>query len=172
MSALHQLTMSYVPEQDRILFRLSTKDKKEYRMWLTRRFVTVLWGALGQTFSKRPELQKIIDNDVKDAVLGMKHQEAVQSTDFETPPVEDNADATSNTGPLLITGGKVHPGEKLTGISFHSAEGSDIRFNLNEQLMHAFCHLIVTTTTKAEWKLDLTVGDGQVVIPQGEALVH
>lgn len=172
MSALHQLTMSYVPEQDRILFRLSTQDKTEYRMWLTRRFVSVLWGALGQTFSKRPELAEIIDHEVKDAVLGMKHQEAVQQTDFETPVVEDNADITSNTGPLLITGGKVHPGEKVTGISFHSSDGADIRFNLNEQLMHAFCHLIVTTTTKADWRLDLSVGDGQVMVPQGEALVH
>ena len=29
MSALHQMNMSYVAEEDRILFRLSTKDKKK-----------------------------------------------------------------------------------------------------------------------------------------------
>ena len=171
-SALHQLTMSYSPEEDRILFRLATKDSKEYKMWLTRRFITVLWGALRQTFEKNEELAQFVDKDVQDAVLAMKHQEALQGTDFETPPVEDAVDATSNTGPLLVTGGKVHPGENVTGITFHTSNGSDIRFNLNEQLMHAFCHLIVTTTMKADWKLDLAVGDGQVVVPQGEALVH
>ena len=60
MSALHQLTMSYVPEEDRILFRLSTTDKKEYRLHLTRRFIHVLWGALKQTFSKDAELARIV----------------------------------------------------------------------------------------------------------------
>lgn len=173
MSALHQLTMSYVPEQDRILFRLATTDKKEYRFWLTRRFVTVLWGALKQSFAANPELAKIVDKDVQDAVLGMKHQEALQGTDFDTPAVTDTTDATSNTGPLLVTGGKVHPSDTVTGISFHTEDKSDIRFNLNEQLMHAFCHLIVTTTTRAEWKLDLAVGDVSVVVPEGgQAVVH
>ncbi len=87
MSALHQLSMSYMPEQDRILFRLATKDKKEYRVLLTRRFVHVLWGALRQTFEKETELAEILDKDVQEAVLGMKHQEAIQNTDFDTPPL-------------------------------------------------------------------------------------
>lgn len=172
MSALHQLTMSYDPSQDRILFRLATKDKKEYRMWLTRRFVHVLWGALKQTFSKNETLAKIVDQEVKDAVLGMKHQEAVQSTDFETPPVTDTYDATSNTGPLLVTGGTVTPGENATALVFKTADGTDVRFNLNEQLLHAFCHLIVSTTTRADWKLDLDVGGANVVVPEKSAVVH
>lgn len=172
MSSLHQLSMSYIPEEDRILFRLSTKDKKEYRVLLTRRFVHVLWGALRQTFEKETALAEIVDKDVQKAVLGMKHQEAIQNTDFDTPPVNDTADATSNTGPLLVVGGKVHPGKDVTGVSFKTADGSDIRFNLNEQLLHAFCHLLVTTSVKADWKLNLALGDGNVVVPSGEAVVH
>ena len=172
MSALHQMTMSYVAEEDRILFRLSTKDKKEYRMWLTRRFIGVLWGALGNTFAAKEDLVRITDTAVKDAVLGMKHQEAVQSTDFETPVLEDVTDATSNTGPLLVTGGKVHAGDNVTGLVFTTKDGSDVRFNLNEQLLHALCHLIVTTCQRAGWNLDLTLGDPNVVVPTGEAVVH
>lgn len=172
MSALHQLSMSYMPEEDRILFRLATKDKKEYRVLLTRRFVHVLWGALRQTFEKDSELAEIVDKDVQKAVLGMKHQEAIQNTDFDTPPVADTADATSNTGPLLVVGGKVHPGENVTGVSFKTADGSDIRFNLNEQLLHAFCHLLVSTSVKADWKLNLALGDGNVVVPGGDAVMH
>lgn len=172
MSALHQLTMSYMPEEDRILFRLATKDKKEYRLFLTRRFIHVLWGALKQTFEKDQELARIVDKDVQDAVLGMKHQEAIQSTDFDTPAATDTVDTTSNSGPLLVVGGKIHPGEKITGVSFKTVDGSDIRFNLNEQLMHAFCHLIVSTGLKADWKLDLALGDANVVVPTGNAVVH
>ncbi len=172
MSALHQMTMSYVAEEDRILFRLSTKDKKEYRMWLTRRFVGVLWGALGNTFAKHEDLARIADESIKDAVLSMKHQEAVQNTDFDTPVLNDVTDTTSNTGPLLVTGGKVHPGKTVTGLVFRTQDGSDVRFNLNEQLLHALCHLMVTTCQRAGWKLDLTLGDPNVVVPTGEAAVH
>ena len=73
MSSLHQLSMSYIPDEDRILFRLSTKDKKEYWVLLTRRFVHVLCGALRQTFEKETALAEIVDKDVQKAVLGMKH---------------------------------------------------------------------------------------------------
>ncbi len=172
MSGLHQLTMSYAADQDRLLFRIATTDKKEYRMWLTRRFVHLLWGALKQTFERDVELKRSVGKDVKDAILSMQHQEAIQKTDFETPPVADTTNVTSNTGPLLVIGGTVNPGKNVTGIKFKTAEGSDVSFNLNKQLLHAFCHLLVTTTVKADWKLDLAMGDGNVVVPQGEARVH
>jgi hypothetical protein len=41
-SALHQITMSYSAEQDRLLLHVGTTDKKEYKLMLTRRFVRVL----------------------------------------------------------------------------------------------------------------------------------
>ena len=87
-------------------------------------------------------------------------------------PRADVTDATSNTGPLLVTGGKVHAGDNVTGLVFTTKDGSDVRFNLNEQLLHALCHLMVTTCQRADWNLDLTLGDPNVVVPTGEALVH
>lgn len=172
MTALHQLTMSYDATQDRILFRLATQEKTEYRMWLTRRFVSVLWGALKQSFSTNETLTRIVDKEIKDAVLGMKHQEAVQKTDFETPAATDTTDVTSNTGPMLVVGGQVHPGDKITALTFKTEQGTDIKFNLNEQLLHAFCHLIVSTTTRANWHLDLELSKSNVVVPVGDAVVH
>ncbi len=53
-SALHQITMSYAPEEDRLLLRISTADKTEYQLWLTRRFVGVLWTALMKRKEKQP----------------------------------------------------------------------------------------------------------------------
>ena len=49
------MTMGFSAEDDRLLLRLSTRDRTEYRLWLTRRFVKVLWGALIQTLEKTPE---------------------------------------------------------------------------------------------------------------------
>ena len=124
VSALHQLSMTYSAEQDRVLFRLSTTEKTEYQMWLTRRFVHVLWGALKQTFERDAALKSAITEDVKDAILGMEHQEAVQKTDFDTPPTKETTNLTSNTGPLLVTGGSVSPGENITSLKFSTLEGT------------------------------------------------
>ncbi len=172
MSALHQLTMTYAPEQDRILFRITATDKTEYQLWLTRRFVRVLWGALKQTFERDQNLKSAITKEVKDAILGMAHQEAIQNTDFATPATTETTNITSNTGPLLVTGGSVNPGDKLTGLKFTTIDGTDVRFQLNQQLLHAFCHLIITTSMRADWDLDLALGDADVVVPAGEARVH
>ena len=82
---LHQMTMSYVAAEDRILFRLSTTSESEYRMWFTRRFVRILWGALIQVLERHPTIRDDMSKNVKEAVLGMQHQEAVQQSDFQQP---------------------------------------------------------------------------------------
>ena len=53
-SPLHQMTMGFSAEDDRLLLRLSTRDMTEYQLWLTRSFVKVLWGALIQILEKAP----------------------------------------------------------------------------------------------------------------------
>ena len=163
--ALHQMTMTYVPEQDRVMFRVSTTQSTEYQMWFTRRFVSVLWTALRQVLERHPDIREDMTRDVKDAILGMEHQEAVQQADFSQDHKRGNADLTSNTGPLLVTGGAVTPAENdLTHLKLATKEGSEVRFTLNKQLLHAFCHLMVSTALRADWSLDLSMGDANVVV--------
>ncbi len=175
MSApLHQLTLTYDPVQDRMLLRIGTADGTEYQLWLTRRFVKVLWGALMQTLDGNPELGKDLLPDVRDAVKAMDHQEAVQSSDFTQSHAKDNVNLTSNTGPLLITGGQVKPvdGEN-TVLALKTADNMSVQFGLNKQLLHALCHMMITSAHKAEWDLDLQVGDPQVFVPDTPAgVVH
>ncbi|MBT5938891.1 MAG: hypothetical protein HOG95_03110, partial [Rhodospirillaceae bacterium] len=49
--ALHQMTAEYNPAEDRILFRVNTVEKTEYRVWLTRRLVRQIWGVAVQNFA-------------------------------------------------------------------------------------------------------------------------
>jgi len=34
---LHQINLGYSPEEDRLLLRINTTGKTEYRLWMTRR---------------------------------------------------------------------------------------------------------------------------------------
>jgi len=170
---LHQLTMTYTPEQDRVLLRIGTSENTEYQLWLTRRFVKVMWGALVQTVGMDPEIKKDLTPDVRDAVIAMDHQEQVQSSDFAQSHAEENVNLTSNTGPLLVVGGNVKPvNGNLTRINFKTSNGMGIEFGLNKQLLHALCHMMITSAQKAEWDLDLTIGDPQVMVPQNASQVH
>lgn len=175
MSApLHQLTLTFDPVQDRMLLRIGTADSTEYQLWLTRRFVKVLWGALMQTLDRNPELGKDLLPDVRDAVKAMDHQEAVQSSNFSQAHAKDNVNLTSNTGPLLITGGQVKPVDaENTVLALKTSDNKAVQFGLNKQLLHALCHMMITSAQKAEWDLDLQVGDPQVFVPDTpDGVVH
>ncbi|MEK9722938.1 MAG: hypothetical protein VW405_05565 [Rhodospirillaceae bacterium] len=172
-SPLHQLTMTYSPEQDRVMLRIGTKEKTEYQLWMTRRFVRVMWGALVQTIERNPELAKGVMPDVKKALMAMEHQESIQASDFSQEHAKGNVNLTSNTGALLVTGGQVKPvNGNLTRIKLNTENGTGIEFSLNKQLLHALCHMMVTSAQTAEWDLDLAIGDPQVVVPQDARHVH
>ena len=177
-NALHQMTMSYSATEDRLLLRVSTTAHDEHRIWLPRRFIKVVWPALMkgvETQSLPPETAAAPTTtpQVKRAVVAMQHNEALQKTDMSKPHDEKKENKPSTEKPMLATGGQCQPlsngGMRL---NLKTAEGLQIGLNLNEQLLHAFCHQISSLTQKAEWDLAYTVGDPNVQVPAGEQAVH
>ena len=173
-SALHQITMSFSTEEDRMLLRVGTTDKTEYQFWLTRRFVRVLWSALTQTLENEPGLKAGLQAKTKKVVVAMEHQEAVGAADFSHRHEEDYEDMTGQTGPLLIVGGSVKPGKKgASQLIFQTRGGPDVNLMLNKKLSHALCKLLVETSKKAGWNLNLVVGDAaSLVVPEDKTQVH
>jgi len=164
--------MSFSPEEDRMLLRISTTDESEYHLWLTRRFIKVLWAALLKTMERDSQLQKTLLPGVRDAIMGMRHQEAIAASDFDKPHQDGKRTLTSNTGPLLVTGGTVTPlKDGTTKLIFNTIDGTGINFSLNEKLLHALCHLIISSSQNASWDLDLSVGDPNVIAAD-ESVVH
>ena len=103
-SALHQITMSHSTEEDRLLLRISTLDKAEFRFWLTRRFVNILWPALMKVLEKEnPAARKNLMPEAKKAVVAMEHQDAVAAADFSRSHYEGNKDLTPGTGDNSLT---------------------------------------------------------------------
>ena len=172
-SALHQITMSHSAEDERLLLRISTTEKNEFRFWLTRRFVQVLWPAL-ITAIEQEDLKGKRDlmPAAKKAVMAMQHQQAVGASDFTHKHDEDSKNLTPD--PLLVVGGSVTPGKTgLTALVLKTHAGAKIKLSLNKGLLHALCKLLIETTMKANWGLDLTVGDAAIiVIPADQNLVH
>ena len=49
---IHQLSVTYLAEQDRILVRVNTAAAEEMRLWLTRRLMLGLWPLLSKLLTK------------------------------------------------------------------------------------------------------------------------
>ena len=49
---IHQLSVNYLAEQDRILMRVNTAASEEMRLWLTRRLMLGLWPLLTKLLTK------------------------------------------------------------------------------------------------------------------------
>ncbi len=225
MSApLRQLTLTFDPVEDRMLLRIGTAENTEYRLWLTRRFIKVLWEGLMKNLDHTVEFQepvaqqnqsraKDIDdadedmseegrnddaptskdgaknlNDgadnydvgkkssqvVRNKVKAIEHKEAIQTSDFSQKHAKGNVNLTSKSGPLLVVGCRVKAlNEQNTLLNFKTADGMGIQFGLNKKLLHALCHMMMTSSNKAQWDLNLEIGDPQVIIPDlPEGVVH
>ena len=232
MSApLHQLTLTFDPIEDRMLLRIGTAKNTEYHLWLTRRFIKVLWEALMKVLDRTIEFQeprakqdkniekgmgnadkdtieeghsdgagqdnkKGADNDevsgdlndgtnnddignkssqlVRNKVKAIEHKEAIQTSDFSKKHSKGNVNLTSKSGPLLVVGCRVKSlNEQNTLLSLKTADGRGIQFGLNKKLLHALCHMMVSSSNKAQWNLVLEVGDPKVFAPDmPEGVVH
>ena len=173
---LYQMTAEYVKVQDRIVFRVSTRKRIEYRVWLTRRLVKGLWGVAIKAFELEPEVaQQSHQPGVKKAVMSMRHQEAVQSGDFsrkhdtktvKPPQIEQNH-------PLLAISAEIGRTDKDTiRLTFHTAERKKVSLNLTSEMLHAVCHLLQKATDKAGWDLKLSVGDAGSVVTNNAEQLH
>ena len=202
-SPLHQLTMTYSPEQDRVMLRIGTKENTEYQLWMTRRFIRIMWRALIKIMESDPNLAKDqepkeqvtknkmgrdqapkdrakkeqLPNDqapeVKDAIMAMQHQELIQNSDFSQKHAKGNVNLMANTGALLVIGGQVKPvNEERTRINLKTDKGTGIEFFLNKKLLHALCHMIIKSAHRAQWDLDLSVGDPNVMVPADASQIH
>ena len=170
---LHQMTAEYVPAQDRILFRVNTVELVEFRVWLTRRLVKAVWGSAVKSFEIQPEVQEQTRPQVKKAVMSMQHQKAVQSGDFSSKHDKRAKPAPEMKNGLLAIGADI--GKSVTGnvvLVFRTVEKKDVTLNLNDEMLHAICHLLQKSADRAGWDLQLGVGDAAGVVANSGQQVH
>jgi hypothetical protein len=169
---LHQMTVSYSAQEDRLLLRFGTTAHIEYRLWLTRRMLRLMWEILVGAVETSPDIAVQPEKRVRQAVMSMRHQEAVQDGDFSQKRDPEAKPLPQNERPFLVTAVKTNPAAKgHTQIVFKVEAGTDVQIVLNEKLIHALCHMLISGAEKAEWRLGLTLADATVLAtPKGNRL--
>jgi hypothetical protein len=163
---IHQMSVTYLPEQDRILMRINTTDNEEMRLWLTRRLMVGLWPLLTRLLTDHllklesagttvtganPELKKMLAE--------FRKEEFLQHADFDTPYKEGQARLPLGEEPLLVTDVDATP-----------LAGGPLRLNFNERppsgdqkprsfqmemapkLMQGLMHLLEQSLVQSQWR--------------------
>ena len=168
---LHQFQMAFVADQDRMLLRISTRDKAELRLWMTRRVVRLLWGALLKMIEVGPAKDTPIEANKREAILHFEHQSAVEQADFETPFQEAADSYPLGEEGVLVASMQIsrRPNGAYT-LKLNPKQGKGITINLNDKLMHSFMEMLIDSSKRADWDLELRLPVSESTTSAGVSL--
>jgi hypothetical protein len=163
---IHQMSVTYLPEQDRILMRVNTTEGEEMRLWLTRRLMVGLWPLLTKLLTEHllklesagaslaganPELKKMLAE--------FRKEEFLQHADFDTPYKEGQQNLPLGEDPLLVTDVDATP---LTGgplrLNFNErppsgdAKPRSFQMEMAPKLMQGLMHLLDQALLTSQWR--------------------
>ena len=154
---LHQLKIDFAAEQDRMLMLIAASEKVEVRMWLTRRFVKLLWPLLVKLAEEAsPRIRTQPNPEARKALLNIEHEQAVSKANF-AKPYDDSARATPlGAEPLLLA--RIQTGHDPNGhpvLAMHPSEGQGVTLTLDPVLLHSVCRLLQAAVKKSDWDMEL-----------------
>jgi hypothetical protein len=162
---IHQLSVNYLAEQDRILVRINTAASEEMRLWLTRRLMLGLWPLLSKLLTKH--LLKMeaagtsldtADEDLKKMLADFRKQEFLQHADFDTPYEENQAQLPLGDEPLLVTDVDASPlpnGRLRLGFNEkppNADKPRSFKMEMDPKLMQGLMHLLEQALARSQWR--------------------
>jgi hypothetical protein len=165
---LHQLSITYVPEQDRILARVNTQEGAELQFWLTRRLTLGLAPVLDKLVVEHtarnggiaPTHVAQMDDIARKTVAQFQRAESLKSADFSTPykppaehkPLFDHALLVTEVNLTPLSNGQMRLScaEKLSGQP--PDKQRNFQLGLSQQLLHAFVHLLERAIGQSQWR--------------------
>jgi hypothetical protein len=147
---IKQLNASYVRTEDRILLRVTTEAREEFRFWLTRPVAGDLLTALRVT-TMRPLVQKFKPRIAQ--TIAAFEQEAVHSQTRLDDKFVPGDTLPLGEAPRLIV--KLEVTEKADDLQLQLtlANGPGITLRLTGQLAQQFGMLVASAQKRASWGL-------------------
>jgi hypothetical protein len=163
---IHQMSVTYLPEHDRILVRVNTTEGEEMRLWLTRRLMAGLWPLLTKMLtahllkleSAGASLQAS-DEALRKMLADFRKEEFLQHADFETPFQEGQTRLPLGEEPLLVTDVDAAPlPAGPLRLSFNErpstgqVEPRSFQLEMEPKLMQGLMHLLEQALAQSQWR--------------------
>ena len=136
MATIEQIQIKFVAAEDRLLLRVSSSDELEFRFWITRRLINLIWPALHQAVAEAPRIQTQPTSDAKRELIAFEHETAVSNSDFATPLKETQKTMPLGDQPILLA--KMHMRRNKSGamvMALAPEQGQRIDLALNSGLL-------------------------------------
>lgn len=168
---IHQLSVNYIQDQDRILARINTTAGEELRLWFTRRLTLGLMPALRRVVATHVAKMEAIqsphisptaaaDAQTQQMLSDFKKEESLQKSDFKTPFKAEASTLPLGAEPLLVTEININPlsngqlqlafNEKIAG----HEKTRGFQMGLEQNLLHGFLHLLEKAVSQSQWAGD------------------
>lgn len=154
---IHQVSVDYQHEQDRILVRINTRQDQEIRLWLTRRLCSGWVPVLRQSVTQMGE-PPANATPVALAAQDTSLASGPEAADFKTPFKDGPTQWPLGSEPLLITTVRMTPQaehrlelafeESLSG---HESQARGFQVALEPRLLGGFMHLLDQALALSEW---------------------
>ena len=165
---IHQLSVRYVPEQDRILLSVNTTDGQELDLWLTRRMVLAMWPQLNRMamdhFAVPADAKtdgfvdlSALDTGTRQVLADTRRQELLQNADFKTPYRATAKTRPMGASPLLPVEITLKPLDAQQ-VEVHFKEqpgtagsGRGLQLALQAQLVFSLVHMLSQSMEHTGW---------------------
>ena len=170
---LHQINIGFSPEEDRLLLRTNTTGKTEYRLWMRRRYVRLLWKMLTKSVESLPNVVAQATPESREAEKSFQREEARQAADYSKDYENKAAKRPLGENAALLTGMRTTASESGTQLVLQTKDGRSINRRLERKLLYSLLDLLTSSTKKAEWNLDLSVAESPLAAaPEQDGPVH
>jgi hypothetical protein len=146
---LYQINVAYVPREDRLLLRATTRGGDEYRVWVTRRFAALLLGILTKRmdgFGGAPQLAA--QQETRTLFRQGAMEKPFEGGAGRYPLGEAGILAfRANAGPVA--------GENFA-LELLPEQGQGVTLNLNRTLLYLFYNVLTQGIAQAQWNLPET----------------
>jgi len=159
---LNQINITFNPIEDRLLLRVCTGTTEngqpaEFRMWLTRRYVRLLWSVLEKVLDEEVERIPQATPENKAVMRRLQQEADLARADFKTPyRVPEDPVTPLGEAPLLLSKIRLAKNSQNQPVLFLNTEqDKGINIVLNTRLVNSLMKLIAQTTEAAHWDLNL-----------------
>lgn len=155
---LERITVEFHAEEDRLLVRVYFDKTSEIKFWMTRRLVKRIWPVLLQMAQAKPDIQMQPNPEVRNALVGLQHQKALQEVEFSVPARESERAHPLGDAPMLVSRVRARRNHRdKTLLSLQPPKGNGVELALGDTLLHGLMKLVQDTAVKAEWDISLAV---------------
>ena len=146
---LQQINISYVPNEDRLLLKARTSDDSELRIWLTRRYTSLLINILAQQMDKAGGIMELASHKTTlEQFKGGAFTQDYQPLSAQNFPLGEDG----------VLGYRINAGKNAdarTALQLLPETGEGLNLNLDKAMLFMFYNLLDQALVHAEWNLVL-----------------